>query len=313
MSAREITNPTAVPTAPVGTAIGRPPDVPGDGPSPPRFPCGPRAGMIRIVRLPLAHRLPARRVRRSAPNEPRLVVLSLLAAVTLVAWCASFAAMRGMDAGPGTDLGSFGWFIGVWLLMTVAMMLPSATPVTLLVARLRRLSHACLFVAGYLVAWVAYGVVCYAVYRVARAWAPGFVAWDARGPWLAGCALAVAGVYQLTPLKTRCLRHCRSPIGLLVRAPAGQIGALRVGIAHGAYCIGCCVGLMLALFALGVMSLLWMATATVAILLEKTAPAGPRTATAVAVLLVGLGLWVAVAPRAVPGLTQPHPMGMMRQ
>jgi predicted metal-binding membrane protein len=250
--------------------------------------------------------------RRRRARAPRALVLSLLAAVTLVGWSASFAEMRGMDAGPGTDLGTFGWFIGVWLLMTVAMMLPSATPVTLLVARLRRVADACVFVAGYLVAWLAYGVVAYAVYRGVRLSAPAFVAWDMRGPWVAGCALAVAGLYQLTPLKTRCLRHCRSPIGLLVRAPVGTAGAFRIGVAHGAYCIGCCAGLMLALFALGVMSLVWMAAATVAILLEKTMPGGPRAATALAVLLVGLGIWVAVAPGAVPGLKQPHPMEMAR-
>jgi len=245
-------------------------------------------------------------------TAPRPLVLPSLAAATLLAWGASFAVMRGMDAGPGTDLGSFGWFLGLWLLMTVAMMLPSASPVTLLVARLRSASEAGVFVAGYLLAWLAYGVVAYGVYRVARASAPGFVAWDARGPWIAGCALALAGLYQLTPLKSRCLRHCRSPVGLLVRGPAGATGALRIGVAHGAYCIGCCAGLMLALFALGVMSLVWMAAATVAILVEKTFPAGPRVATALAALLVGLGTWVALAPGAVPGLTQPHPMEMMQ-
>lgn len=241
------------------------------------------------------------------------VVLVLLGAAALAAWVVSVGEMRGMDTGPGTDLGAFGWFLGIWVTMTAAMMLPSAVPITLLVVRLRDVVDACWFAGGYLVAWFAYGIGAYGAYRGLRAAAPSLVAWNARGPWVAGGALVAAGVYQLTPLKASCLRHCRSPIGFLVRARAGPAGSLRVGVGHGAYCIGCCFGLMLALFALGVMSLVWMAVVTVAILVEKTLPGGPRVAVGLAAALVVLGVWVAMRPSSVPGLTQPHRMEMMQR
>ncbi len=236
----------------------------------------------------------------------------LLGAATLAAWIVSVGEMRGMDAGPGTDLGAFGWFLGIWVTMTAAMMLPSAVPITLLVARLRDAVDACCFVGGYLVAWFTYGIVAYAAFRGLRAIAPSLVAWNARGPWAAGAALVAAGVYQLTPLKNSCLRHCRAPIGFLIRARGGRAGSVRAGVGHGVYCIGCCFGLMLALFALGVMSLVWMAVAAVAILVEKTLPGGPRVAVGLAVALVVLGVWVAMRPSSVPGLTQPHRMEMMQ-
>ncbi len=241
-----------------------------------------------------------------------LVVTALLAAA-LVAWAVAVQQMRGMDAGPGTDLGSFGWFVGIWLTMTVAMMLPSATPATLMFSRLGRAWQTALFVAGYLLAWTGFGVAAYVVGRLARGAAPSFVSWDQRGPWVAGAALVAAGVYQLTPLKTACLRHCRSPLHFLLRRRPGKLAALRAGIGHGCYCIGCCAGLMLALFALGIMSVFWMAIVAVAILVEKTLPGGEVFARVLAVALVALGAWIAVAPESAPGLHQPDQMhGPMR-
>jgi len=248
-----------------------------------------------------------------ALSARRGVLLAGLAAVTLAAWAVSVGRMRGMDAGPGTDLGAFGSFIGIWTSMMVAMMLPSALPTTLLVARLRDGVDACWFVGGYVSAWIVYGVAAYGLSRAARSAAPSFVAWDARGPWIAGAALAAAGLYQLTPLKSACLRRCRSPLHFVLRAGRGPLGAVRAGAGHGLYCIGCCAGLMLALFALGVMSLASMAVVALAILVEKTLPGGPRVATALAAALVVLGVWVAVRPAGVPLLTQPHSMEMMRR
>ena len=148
-----------------------------------------------------------------------------------------------------------------------------------------------------------------------RAVAPSLVAWPAQGRWVACAALAAAGLYQLTPLKTSCLRHCRSPVHFLLRAPAGPVGSLRAAAGHGLYCVGCCAGLMLALFALGVMSLVWMALVSLAILVEKTLPRGAQAAPVLAVALIALGIWVAASPGSVPGLTQPHShplMGMQR-
>jgi predicted metal-binding membrane protein len=224
----------------------------------------------------------------------------------LVAWIVTVDRMRGMDAGPGTDLGGLGWFVGIWVTMMAAMMLPSAAPMVLVHARSRRGSTV-VYVAGYLAAWTVYGLAAYGVYRGIRTVAPSFLAWDRDGPWVAGGALIAAGLYQLTPLKTVCLRHCRSPVGLLLHARGG---ALRIGLTHGAWCIGCCSGLMLALFALGVMSLVWMAAVALVILAEKALPGGERIAWATAAALVALGVWVGSSPSSVPGLTQPGHMTM---
>jgi predicted metal-binding membrane protein len=248
----------------------------------------------------------------SALRTNTLVLTSVLAAA-LVAWAVAVEQMQGMDAGPGTDLGSFVWFVGIWLTMTIAMMLPSAAPTTLMFSRLGRASQTALFVVGYLLAWMAFGIAAYIVGRLAREAAPSFVAWDQRGPWVAGAALIAAGVYQLTPLKTACLHHCRSPLHFLLHRRRGGLGAVRVGLGHGGYCIGCCAGLMLALFALGIMSVFWMAVAAVAILAEKLLPGGEVFARVLAVALVVLGAWVAVSPQSTPGLHQPDQMHMPMQ
>jgi predicted metal-binding membrane protein len=216
-----------------------------------------------------------------------------------------------MDAGPGTDLGALGWFVGIWVTMMAAMMLPSAAPAVLMFSRARRGAQTPLFVLGYLVAWTACGLAAYALYRGIRAAAPSFLAWDDHGPWVAGGALVAAGLYQLTPLKTACLRHCRSPLHFLLGGRPGRTGALRMGVEHGGICVGCCAGLMVALFALGVMSLFWMGVVAAAILLEKALPGGERVARVLAVVLVAVGIWVAASPGSVPGLKQPAPMQTM--
>ncbi len=236
-------------------------------------------------------------------RRPALTAALLILA--LVAWVVTVGAMRGMDAGPGTDLGSLGWFMGVWVTMMAAIMLPSAAPIVSLFSSLRRDAPPWTFVLGYLLAWAAVGLGAYALFRALQAVAPSFTAWDEFGPWVAGGALVLAGVYQLTPLKTACLRNCRAPVGFLLRSGRGAFGAVRTGLGHGVYCIGCCAGLMLALFALGVMSLVWMAGVTVAILAEKASPGGEWIARALAVIHVAGGIWVAAAPESVPGLTQP--------
>ncbi len=240
----------------------------------------------------------------------RTALAASLLGAALVAWVVAVETMRGMDAGPGTDLGALGWFIGIWVTMMAAMMLPSATPTVLMFARIRRGAGPWVFILGYLLAWTGYGLAAYAVYRGIRASAPSFLAWDDHGPWVAGGALAAAGLYQLTPLKGACLRHCRSPLHFLLRSRPGRLGAVRMGIEHGGYCVGCCTGLMLSLFALGAMSLLWMVVVAAAILVEKALPGGESFARLLAVVLVALGVWVAASPASVPGLTQPTQMQM---
>jgi len=251
-------------------------------------------------------------VRDTTPVQRTVLVGSLLG-VALVCWIVAVERMHGMDAGPGTDPGAFGWFIGLWLTMMAAMMLPATAPTAALFARLRADTPPWVFVLGYLLAWTAYGVAAYGLYRALRAAAPSVAAWDERGPWLAGGALVAAGLYQLTPLKRACLRHCRSPLHFLLGSRPGPWGAVRTGFTHGAYCVGCCTGLMVALFALGVMSLFWMAVVTAAIAVEKLLPGGETVARLLAVALVAGGLWVAVSPGSVPGLVQPDDAQMMMQ
>jgi predicted metal-binding membrane protein len=249
-----------------------------------------------------------------------LRVSSLLLAAALVTWIVTVARMRGMDAGPGTDLGALGWYVGVWVTMMAAMMLPSVAPMVLIFTRVSseraRRGQAgyvspWIFMAGYFAAWTGYGLAAYGLYRGIRALDLGFLSWQSQGPMVAGGAIVLAGVYQLTPLKRVCLRHCRSPLHFVLHGwREGRLGALRMGLEHGAYCVGCCWGLMLILFALGVMSLLWMAVVAALIFAEKVLPFGELLSRVFALAFVALGIWVAAAPGSVPGLTQPHPMQM---
>jgi predicted metal-binding membrane protein len=231
-----------------------------------------------------------------------------LIAVALLTWVVTIERMRGMDAGPGTDLGALGWFIGVWVTMMAAMMLPSAAPMVLVVHRVSRERGAAAhrrgwaFVIGYLAAWTLYGLAAYGIYRAVSADAPSALAWDRFGPLVAGLAVAAAGAYQLTPLRRACLRHCRTPLHFVMhRWRAGPGGALAMGLEHGAWCLGCCAGLMLVLFAVGVMSIAWMAVIACVIFAEKVLPIGVRLATVVALCLIALGAWVALSPGSVRG------------
>ena len=221
----------------------------------------------------------------------------LLVAWAVAAWAVTAERMRGMDAGPGTDLGGLGWYLGIWVTMTAAMMLPSAAPAARQVARLGRRAPTVLFVTGYLAVWTVYGLAAYGLYRLVTAFDTGWVAWDERGPYFAGAVIVAAGIYELTPLKRRCLRRCR------IARHSGR--ALDSGLAHGMDCVTCSGGLMAVLFVLGVMSLFWMALVAVAIFAEKVLPHGSRLSGPLAIVLVALGIWVGVSPASVPGLTQP--------
>jgi predicted metal-binding membrane protein len=241
----------------------------------------------------------------------------LLIGASLAAWAVVFVRMRGMDAGPGTDLGALGWYVGVWVTMTAAMMLPSASPMLLVYAKVASGSSrhpaasTSVFLVGYVVSWTAYGLVAYGLYRLVRADDPSFVGWSRGGPIIAGSVIALAGLYQLTPMKRVCLRHCRTPFHFVLhRWHAGPLGALRMGVEHGLWCVGCCWALMLVLFAVGVMSLTWMVIVAAVIFAEKVLPVGERLAVVFALALVGLGIWIAVAPGSVPFLTQPGGMPM---
>jgi predicted metal-binding membrane protein len=248
-------------------------------------------------------------------------IVAAVLAVALATWAVTIANMRGMDAGPGTDLGGLGWFMGVWVTMMAAMMLPSTTPMVVAVGaaasargrgRPPRPVAVALFVLGYLGAWSAYGLIAYGGFRLIAARPPDVIGWDRAGPWLAGAAVATAGVYQLTPLKQACLRHCRTPLHFVMhRWRPGAAGAVAMGLEHGAWCVGCCLGLMLALFAVGVMSLTWMAVVTAVVFAEKVLPGGLRLTLPVAATLLALGAAIALAPGSVPGLVEPGSMSGM--
>src|SRR5262249_4922363 len=130
-----------------------------------------------------------------------------------------------------------------------------------------------LFTAGYLLIWGSAGLLAYGVFELGKSLLGGQLAWSGAGQWLAAGGLALSAVYELTPLKELCLAKCRSPLGFLVgNWRDGRLGALEMGFRHGGWCLGCCWALMAALFALGVMSLVWMAFVAALIALEKTLP-----------------------------------------
>jgi predicted metal-binding membrane protein len=229
---------------------------------------------------------------------PRRRTAIVLVAGAAGAWVVTVERMRGMDAGPGTDPGGLGWYLGIWLTMTAAMMLPSTVPAAWRATRTSRSSATGPFVGGYLAVWTVYGIVAYGLYRFLSSLDPGWLAWNRHGPWVAGALIVAAGLYESTPLKRRGLRRCRS---------AGRSESpLRSGLAHGLDCVTCSGGLMAVLFALGVMSFVWMAVVAVAIFAEKVLPHGARLVTPLAVALIALGVWVGASPASVPGLTQPR-------
>jgi len=220
--------------------------------------------------------------------------------------------MRGMDDGPWTALGTFGWFLGVWVMMMAAMMFPSVSPtVALYAAMSRSRSQPVAFTVGYLATWAAAGVVAFLISLTTTQVAHGALAWDDAGQTVAGATLLVAAGYELTPLKDVCLGKCRSPLGTLLGSwRAGWAGAFRMGLGNGAWCVGCCWALMASLFALGVMSVTWMAVVAGLIAIEKTIPWRRVATYGTAIVLAALGITMLVAPGALPGLNVPGPSPM---
>jgi predicted metal-binding membrane protein len=206
----------------------------------------------------------------------RLGLVALLLALAALAWWSTAARMAGMDAGPGTDLGALGWFVGVWVVMMAAMMLPSLAPTVALYAlmtRRRGIDRSLLFASAYLLVWGAAGVVPYGAWELGKRAFGSQLTWHGGGRPLAATVLALAALYELTPLKHACLRKCRSPLGyLLGQWRDGRLGALAMGSGHAGWCLGCCWALMVALFALGIMSVAWMSFVAALIALEKTLP-----------------------------------------
>jgi predicted metal-binding membrane protein len=259
-------------------------------------------------------------VQRPVAQRPgvrfRVGVLASLLGLAVLAWLLTHERMLGMDAGPGTDPGSLGFYVVSWVVMMSAMMFPSIVPMVLAFGfvhcrqrdrgAIDRTASSWVFVAGYLLTWTAFGLLAYGLYVGVRSLSIPALSWHRGGPYLAGGVLLAAAIYQLTPTKDACLRRCRSPLDfVLTHWRGGPAGALRMGVIHGAWCVGCCWGLMVALFALGVMSLTWMLAIAGLIAIEKLLPRKELANHLVAITLIVLALGVSLAPRHVPGLTLP--------
>jgi predicted metal-binding membrane protein len=218
---------------------------------------------------------------RTASAGTAVTAAALTATLGLAAafWVVAVRQMNGMDMGVATRLGSFAFFVALWVSMMAAMMLPGAVPAVL------RRAHAGggvravpLFVGSYLAVWTLVGVAVYALYRP-------------HGHLAAGVVVIAAGIYEFSPLKQHSRRRCRDSVAS--------------GFDFGLCCVGSSIGLMLVLVALSVMSVAWMSVVTVPILAQKLLPAKAAIDVPLALAIVGLGILIVIAPSSVPGLMPP--------
>jgi predicted metal-binding membrane protein len=250
-------------------------------------------------------------VRKFSYLGDRAFVIAGLAGVITCAWAyvvVTSLDMYGHMNGPAAWMMEATWdarylllIFAMWTAMMAAMMLPSALPTILMFQRAVRndakvrspARRMVAFTAGYIVAWSAFSVLATLLqWGVAEAalLSPMMVS---ASPWLGGAILIVAGIYQWTPLKSACLRHCRSPLAFLVEHwQPGMPRALRLGLRHGLYCVGCCWALMLLLFVGGVMNLLWIGAIATFVLAEKLAPYGAQGGRLSGLALAVAGVWV---------------------
>jgi predicted metal-binding membrane protein len=213
--------------------------------------------------------------------------------------------MAGMTGTMGLGLAAF---VPVWTLMMAAMMLPSVTPTATLYAKTMQRNRAARIaglVTGYLTVWAAAGLPAYGL-----AWLAGWLTGThpSAAHIMAVAVFAVAGIYQLSSLKDRCLAHCRSPLGLLLHYGSyrGRLRDLRVGANHGGYCLGCCWALMVILVAVGVLNVAAMVGLAAVVLIEKAAPWGPTLGRLVGAAALALAVAIIWSPGS-PQACTPHP------
>ena len=213
------------------------------------------------------------------PYGPRTAAKAAALTATLglaaAAWVIAVRQMNGMDMGVATPLGSFAFFIALWVAMMAAMMLPGAAPAVLRRAYAGGVRAVPLFVGSYLAVWTLVGVAVFALYRP-------------HGSFIAGVVVVAAGLYELTPLKQYFRRRCRESVGS--------------GFEYGLCCVGSSIGLMLMFVALSVMSVAWMLVIAVIVLAQKLLPAKAAFDVPLALAIVGLGILIITAPSHVPGL-----------
>ncbi len=206
----------------------------------------------------------------------RTAALAATLGLAAASWVIAVWQMHGMDMGVATRLGSFAFFIAVWVVMMAAMMLPGAAPAVVRRAQASGAVRAVpLFAGSYLAVWALVGAAVYALYRP-------------HGSVAAGVVVIVVGVYEFTPLKRHFRRRCRDSV--------------RSGLEFGLCCVGSSIGLMAMLVALGVMSVTWMSVIAVLVLGQKLLPARAAVDMPLALAIVGLGIWIVLAPASVPGL-----------
>lgn len=223
----------------------------------------------------------ALRPARPMSGAPTLTAAAVTATLGLAAasWVVAVRQMHGMDMGVATRLGSFAFFVGLWVAMMTAMMLPGTVPAVLRRAHASgRVRAVPIFVGSYLAVWTLVGLAVYALHRP-------------HGYLTAGAVAIAAGVYEFTPLKQHARRRCRESVGS--------------GFDFGLCCVGSSIGLMLTLVALSVMSVLWMCVITVPMLAQKLLPAKAVIDVPLAFAIVGLGILIVLAPSSVPGLMPP--------
>lgn len=223
-----------------------------------------------------------------------VIAAALVATAGAWVWLAGAGPLHPHQA-PPTPRGFLAAVV-MWQAMMVAMMTPTVAPWVLAYARLvgedppgARLAPSVTFAAGYFTIWLAYSIVAAAIQLALSA--SGLVGHDGPPPVLAGGVLLAAGAFQFAPIRQACLTHCRNPLSyLLARWRGGPPGAFRLGLGHGAYCVGCCWLLMLTGFAIGVMNLAWMALLTIVVAVEQLAPAGTWIGRALGAGLIVWGL-----------------------
>jgi predicted metal-binding membrane protein len=209
----------------------------------------------------------------------RSSALTATLGIAAASWLVAIRQMNGMDMGVATRLGSFAFFVGLWVWMMAAMMLPGAAPAVSRSAQASGRRRAVpLFIGLYLAVWTAVGVAVYAFYRP-------------HGSVAAGAVVIAAGVYELTPLKRHFRRRCQESV--------------RSGFEFGLYCVGSSIGLMLVLVVLSVMSIAWMSVIAVLVLAQKLLPARPAIDVPLAMAIIGLGILIVIEPSSVPGLAPP--------
>ena len=260
-------------------------------------------------------------------RRDRLIMLTGIVALVMLAWAwllvgagtgmsiwmmSRPAIFPGGEAGltmPATSWSVATWIIvaGMWWIMMIAMMIPSVTPMVLLHARVSRHAQSKgqiaagaipsgVFLGGYLLVWLAFSLFAttlqFACEQLGVLSQP--MMWSVN-VWMAAALLVAAGLYQISPFKRVCLEHCRAPAEFLSRHwRKGRAGAFRMGVEHGAYCLGCCWTLMALLFVGGIMNIYWIAGLAIIVLLEKIMPRGDRLARVLGSMFVLAGAWIAI-------------------